>query len=285
MLRIKIFDVAHGNCAYVVTPNNQTIMIDAGHDGDNGMFPWREIRAHHDTIRKENLTLFVNSNADHDHVSNLHEVYPQLSPRILRKNPTIDSALINREKEQPLTNGLEALCTMCDRYTSTVADPDFGGVTVRSFHTPFADAGDTNNASLATFVNYGSFSTLFPGDLEAKGWRLLLQQPDFVEMLKGVTVFVASHHGRENGYCPEVFTEAGCNPFVFIVSDKVIEHGTQEHNHYAQHARGFSLKGQERKVLTTRRDGAIYLESNGLDRHVVSVGEEARMDGLRAPAL
>lgn len=40
--------------------------------------------------------------------------------------------------------------------------------------------------------------------MEKAGWTILLQSPWFVQQLQGVTLFVASHHGGENGYCEEV---------------------------------------------------------------------------------
>ncbi len=78
-------------------------------------------------------------------------------------------------------------------------------------------------------------------------------------------MFVASHHGRASGFYDEVFTY--CKPSLVIISDgpqqetcvaddyrrKVVEPGWLVH----------SLSGGEsknRKVLTTRRDGAIQIE-------------------------
>jgi|GEM_PF-715376 hypothetical protein len=61
-----------------------------------------------------------------------------------------------------------------------------------------------NNLSLVTFVKCGHHKIIFPGDMETEGWRRLLQNPEFVHELNGVNLFVASHHGRENGYCEEV---------------------------------------------------------------------------------
>jgi hypothetical protein len=43
--------------------------------------------------------------------------------------------------------------------------------------------------------------------------------------LANTDILVASHHGRENGYCREVFDY--CHPQAVVMSDKSIVHDTQ----------------------------------------------------------
>jgi beta-lactamase superfamily II metal-dependent hydrolase len=117
---------------------------------------------------------------------------------------------------------------------------------------------DLNNLSLVTFLHYGDIHAVFPGDLEAAGWRALLQDFGFLVQLLRVNVFVASHHGRENGFCPEVFNV--CSPQVVIVSDGPLQHASQEMtDRYADQARGVYFGLERRKVLTTRCDGTIAI--------------------------
>ncbi len=262
MLQVKIFNVEHGNCAYLVTPNNETILIDAGHSSNEPFYPRHEIAKDLRQRGKDRVTMFINSNADHDHVSDLPGVLKDLAPAILYKNPTIDSALIRSVKTAPLTQGLEALCAMCDIYTHSVTTPDLGGVEFLTFHNPFYLAGDTNNASLTTFLFYGKLGIVFPGDLEERGWKQILQNVEFRSALGRVNCFVSSHHGRETGYCADVFSH--CKPELIVISDKPVEHGTQEHSLYQPHAKGVNINGQLRKVISTRNDGAIVLKANSL---------------------
>jgi len=272
MLQIKIFNVEHGNCAYIVMPNGETILIDAGHSSTNTLYPRHEITADLHLRDRNQVTMFINSNADQDHVSDLNDVVKDLKPKILCKNPTIDSQLIRSLKPAPLTQGLEALCTMCDTYNQPVDLPDFGGVKFKTFHNPFHECGDTNNASQTTFLFYGKFGIVFPGDLEEKGWKQILQNVEFRDALGRVNYFVSSHHGRETGYHADVFTY--CKPNVIIISDKSIEHETQEHGSYQQHAKGIILDGLLRKVISTRNDGAILIRSNSLGEATCLLGAE-----------
>jgi beta-lactamase superfamily II metal-dependent hydrolase len=112
---------------------------------------------------------------------------------------------------------------------------------------------DTNNLSLVLFLHCPGLSIVFPGDLEKPGWRNLLLRPDFQAHLARVNIFVASHHGRENGYLPEVFDY--CHPQVIIISDESKQYETQETN-YSNRASGIVWNATDtRKVLTTRKDG------------------------------
>lgn len=93
--------------------------------------------------------------------------------------------------------------------------------------------------------------------METEGWRQLLRNPAFVAELHGVNVFVASHHGRENGYCEEVLNLCPAIE-VFIISDKKMGYQSQETvDRYRAYARGFNYQGDIRHVLTTRRDGRM----------------------------
>ena len=46
----------------------------------------------------------------------------------------------------------------------------------------------------------------FAGDLERAGWEMLLLNAAFRRELALVRILIASHHGRENGYCEDVFS-------------------------------------------------------------------------------
>lgn len=94
----------------------------------------------------------------------------------------------------------------------------------------------------------------------------MLKLAEFRRMLGQIDVLVASHHGRESGYCSEVFDH--CRPRAVIMSDKAIVHETQGmtqtyRNHVIKHHPNgvrVSTTNKNRRVLTTRRDGWIQFE-------------------------
>ena len=104
----------------------------------------------------------------------------------------------------------------------------------------------------------GCTETCLSGSTEA-----LQRNPQVRGFLNRVNVFVASHHGRENGYCREVFDY--CKPSLIVMSDGAVQYDTQlMANTYGEHAYGEwfnTASGQERrKVVTTRNDGSIFWE-------------------------
>jgi beta-lactamase superfamily II metal-dependent hydrolase len=69
-------------------------------------------------------------------------------------------------------------------------------------------------------------------------------------------ILVASHHGRENGWCDEL--RQYCNPAFVVISDKGYQYDTQETwRRYQSIARGGLFRRNNRFVLTTRNDGRI----------------------------
>ena len=140
---------------------------------------------------------------------------------------------------------------------ATISSLDFPNVSHTLFHNNYGtDFQDTNNISLVTFLNCGGTHFVLPGDIATAGWTSLLKRRDFRESLRNVDYFVASHHGREDGYCADVFRY--CSPKAIIFSDGPIKYATQEMaNKYARHATGTVLNGEQRKVLSTRKDGGL----------------------------
>ncbi len=157
---------------------------------------------------------------------------------------------------------MEALLSMHDSYTGEVTNPpSFPNVTFESFYCTYPeDFRDTNNISLVTFLETPMSNFLIPGDIEKPAWQELLQNPNFCNRLRNVSVFIASHHGRTSGYCREVFDY--CSPRVVIFADGPRQYATQEEsNTYGAHTSGVSFEGRTRRVLTTRNDGAIHWHS------------------------
>jgi len=125
------------------------------------------------------------------------------------------------------------------------------------------DQYDTNNLSQVVFVEHLGTVICVPGDIEQKGWvALLKEEPTIKDWLRKTNVFIASHHGRENGYHADVFTY--CKPECIIISDKGIVHETQKDMSalYGTHVtgNGVPFNGNLRKILTTRNDGHLWLQ-------------------------
>ena len=190
-------------------------------------------------------------------------------------------------KDQGMRSGVKQAHAMLHAFGSgTIGNWDqwLGGVSWQAFYNPFGgEFHDTNNLSLAVFVSFGGFTILFGGDMEEKGWKNLLRLPAFVARLPAVQVYVASHHGRDNGCCDPLL--AHMLPELIVFSDGRKQHQTQETTGwYAQRARGIPDYGCQtnaligpplRKVMTTRKDGSLTIDVNANGTYWVTPSKRA----------
>lgn len=261
-MKIQIFDVEHGGCALVTADTGARILIDAGH---NGTTNWRP-STHLYNLRVSHLEQLVITNYDEDHASDLANVLGVVSVGVLTSNPSVSAADLRRLKRSGgIGNGIAALADLKGRYTASVSGtgPDFGNLSLRYFWNRYpADFDDENNLSLVVILKAHGLTICFPGDMEVAGWKNLLRNPAFVQAIGEVNVFVASHHGRENGCCDELFSCTNLQPAIVVISNSGIEHATQETvGWYRNRVTGINLNGERRHVLTTRRDGRVLIEA------------------------
>jgi len=270
-LRLRVWDVEHGMCAMLhhVTPSpggeiiGRIAMIDSGSTGD-----WRP-SAYLLSIGRTTLDYLIITNADQDHMSDLARLEQAgIAVKVLIRNPSYTGEQFRQIKLEggPLTADAEWYAAACSKYTAPVSEPFnqyMGGIHAATFWNRYPEFKNTNDLSLAVFIKYGGFSILFPGDLEKPGWKALLENPAFREELSKITVLVASHHGRENGFSSDTFLF--CVPRAVVISDKPMEHATQETvpNYRSVTSEAgvvVSTTGKTRHVLTTRRDGWIQFD-------------------------
>lgn len=271
-MRIRVWDVEHGACAMVqhIQPvpggvvAGRLAMIDAG----TGV-QWRPSTYIRDGLGRNDLDYLFITNADQDHMSDLQGLQDAgITVKTLFRNPSYTGDQLRRIKlgGGPLTSAAQWYINACGSFNQSAGEPFdqyMGGITATVFWNSYPSFTDTNNLSLVVFIRYGGATFLFPGDLERDGWLALLARPDFRALLGGVSVLMASHHGRENGYCQELFNF--CQPHAVVISDKQIIHDTQrtvpDYRAVVRDA-GVMVKttGKRRHVLTTRRDGWIQFD-------------------------
>lgn len=264
-MRLRIWDVQHGSCAMVQHVNGQyggrLAMIDSGSADD-----WRPSTYIRQALGRNRLDYLFITNADQDHMSDLRGLQDEgVYVDTLIRNPSYSGQQMQAIKALggPLSNDALWYVGACDTYSAPTDIPfnsNMGGIQMSSFYNSYPVFTNTNDLSLVVFIKYGNFKILFPGDLEKAGWRALLQRPDFRAELRGTDVLVVSHHGRENGYCRDIFDYF--MPSAVVISDKPIEYETQQTvPDYRRVVREMGVRVRttmkDRHVLTTRRDGWI----------------------------
>lgn len=249
-MKFEILNVEHGFCAYAIAEDGGVLLFDCGHSATCRPSTYLLAQGKN-TIHR----LFV-TNYDEDHIVDLPLLRKLFDINILTRNSSVNSSQLRDIKTPPLSSAMNTLINMIDTYTGNVSigQLDLRGIQVQKFYNKYPTFTDTNNLSLLIFLDIGGVCFALTGDLERAGWIELLKNSQVCELLRRVNIFVASHHGRKNGYCSEVFNY--CCPKYIIFSDGPVEYDTQEMaGVYGQHAIGGLYNGQERKVLTTRKDG------------------------------
>ena len=260
-MEIRIFDVEQGFCAYVIADNGNVILIDCGMNSSTGFSPSTYL------VRNgcRGIEKLVITNFDEDHIADLPALIRTGMPiQVLTRNNTISGEALRSLKLEggPISAAMESFLSLHTTYNQPVTSPpNFAGVVENFFFNPYPSFTDTNNLSLVAFLHYQNIHIVFPGDLEKDGFLELLKNDAFKQALRETNVYVASHHGRDNGCCEEVANYLQ-NVFYVVISDKGYQYDTQKTlPFYSRIAKGGPF-GQEplRKVLTTRCDGRIDFE-------------------------
>jgi beta-lactamase superfamily II metal-dependent hydrolase len=278
---LRIWDVEHGACAMLHHLQNgvagRLAMIDSGDTAE-----WSPSACIRYGLNRTILDYLFITNADQDHMSDLQGIWDRgINVPVWFRNPTLGPEIFRKIKEQsgPLTRDARRYLQNLSGMTVPVSQPFdeyMGGITSRVFWNSYPQFTTTNDLSLVVFIKFAAFQILFPGDLEEAGWLALLRNPDFCAELANTDILVASHHGRENGYCKQVFDY--CRPQAVVMSDKSIVHDTQlmaqvyRNEVMKHHPQGVivATTGKRRHVLTTRRDGYIHFAVNAQSRFTIT---------------
>jgi hypothetical protein len=124
---------------------------------------------------------------------------------------------------------------------------------------------------MVTVVDFGTLTFLFPGDLEAPGWQVLLQRQDFLAACERPghwRVLVAAHHGHVSGvYKPflDLF-----KPDITLISGPYGDEHTDRATYEACSA-GCVINDsgdntcRSCKVLTTKTNTYVRITSDGTE--------------------
>jgi beta-lactamase superfamily II metal-dependent hydrolase len=165
-MQIEIFDVGHGQCAVITTPNGRRMMLDCGDRWGDDRFWTPSLHFFQQTI-----DLLALMNLDEDHLRDFRNMMHDCTVPWVLSNPTIGS----REFAALKKDGAQAVAAWLAQPKNPLPGPqlDFGDVQIRWYYPFFVPGAEnkTNDLSLAVIAQFGAFKILFAGDLEVAGWR------------------------------------------------------------------------------------------------------------------
>ncbi len=281
-MKFITYDVEHGSCHVLRIPNESedVMMFDAGSKED--FSPAVHLKTSWGISKLRWLHL---SHLDSDHLTDISKIAEMWeSPAITTLDyPSVSESTILLHHNNELPAPIEVFYEFRKRFGGHVPSLghegyDWGGVRFATFQNSEAHFKDLNNLSSVVFIDYRGTTILLPGDLEYQGWLKHMENPDFVYWLERVDILVASHHGRESGFCSELFDPnmGKCSPILTIISDKGVS-DTSVSDKYRAVTQGINFTKNDgsvvtRRVLTTRNDGAISVDVDNEGRLNVRYG-------------
>jgi beta-lactamase superfamily II metal-dependent hydrolase len=260
------WDVQHGNACYISSPIGQNIAIDLGvgsYSGVNKTFSPLLYLKNNWQVRRLDAALITHPHRDHlDDIGN----FDALNPRVLYRPKHLTHEEIRAGNKAEDSEILEKYFDVDNRYSDPIRPEENpfnekvnGGMLVQYFTPSKCARTNLNNHSIVTVVGFANSKIIIPGDNEAPSWNELLENPHFVAAITGADILLAAHHGREAGYCENIFKYF--SPRLTIVSDGRFS-DTSATNRYSSKSLGWKVYKrsggtEERKCVTTRSDGVI----------------------------
>lgn len=268
-LIIKFYDVEHGSCTHIITPNGKHFVVDLGTKDDHSVCKYLKDVHLHDTATIDYLLL---THLHEDHIKDLPnlDVY-HINPRILYRPKKAFDLTYNTAKDNDNYKRIVEKANQLNRaYNQPINEetdpknPDYnGGVTIKLFTPNDNDITDEdpNSYSCVVTLEYLGYKFVLTGDNPANILKnMVLEDEELRTAIKSATVLLAPHHGRDGEFCEEFVKIV--NPRVTVISDSTIKYKSQEYSAqlYANHTRGVKWGGKNRSVFTTRSDGTITFE-------------------------
>ena len=265
-MKIIFYDVEHGSCCHIITPNNKHILIDVGSKTEKSII--EHIKKKYFQYNYGTIDELIITHPHEDHIYDLPNLYEKLKPRVLHRErdafdiiPTQNTYLhkriaevanlMNASYNQPLNN--DELPTEFENNGGV----SFEFISPKSIWTTKQDLNTFSNIIIVSAYGYKFVLT---GD-NPKSILQKMMDSDYDNIsskIKNATVLLAPHHGRTGEFCKDFFECV--NPQLTVVSDKSIEYSTQNDTAILYKGRGANLFGKDRYVLTTRNEGTITFD-------------------------
>lgn len=267
-LRILIHNVGHGQAVHAFTPDGKVVVIDLGTSRDFSPLIWLGDQT-------KTIDSLVITHPHGDHIDEMLLIKKHgLKVRQFWRPKWLPKEDVYAANQADYQDKLDAYFEMSDRYSHPIKDGELvgdpkvtGGVTIKEFASSNCGTSNINNHSGVVVFEYLGARIVIPGDNEPPSWKELLKKPDFVSMVEDAHVFMASHHGRQSGYCPELFAALNdAAPRLCVISDGRVQ-DTDATQRYSYHAEGWSVGSrsspgneEDRYCVTTRTDGVVDIE-------------------------
>ena len=181
-LEVYFFDVGQADCIFSLLPNGQTMLIDAGNNGD-GIRLVQEIR----NLGVDTIDYLIGTHPHEDHIGGLDDIINNFNIKNLyMPNKTTDTRTFEDVVNAIANKNLQITKPIPGSMIYQDAD-----LKIKILAPNSPDYNNLNNYSIAIRMDYKNNSFLFTGDGEKEVEDEILAQNFDVD----VDVFKAGHHG------------------------------------------------------------------------------------------
>ena len=260
---INFYDVEHGSCTHIITPNGKHILVDIGSKTNSSISSY--IKNKYFGNYDGNISALIITHPHVDHIYDLPQLLKVLSPLVLYRPRGAFDIIPTQHTE--VNKEITDCANRINREYNNPIEPDEnpldsknnGGVDIKIISPLdiWTTKDDLNTFSSVVIITYGNYKFVLTGDNPKSILQNMIEEnyQDIKSKISNATVLLAPHHGRTHEYCDSFFRVV--NPYLTVVSDKSIVHSTQEETAKLYKGRGAKLYETERYVLTTRNDGTI----------------------------
>lgn len=280
VLRVILFNVQHGFCAFLRSPTGLTLMIDCGKTED--FSPVEHVLKHElsGTVKhnRYSLTKLIITHPHDDHIEDIARLTSKLEPASIQRQQYNWDAIKAPGTSDDEYENLDHYKEWQKKY-SQPADTLDRGMDIQTFSLSPSSAYAldkakyVNNSSIVTVASFKgtehSERFLFAGDVETAGWEALLKRDDFKRAISATDFYIASHHGHSSGFSAELYKAMGRAPILNLVSVHSRDENVDSRYSNKEFACGVKFGGEPRYMLSTRKDGSIFIDVNSAGKYSV----------------
>ncbi len=247
VLSIHMIDVGQGESILIITPNNKTILIDAGEQSEG-----RRVKAYLTKNRINKIDLIIGTHPHSDHIGGLSEII---------KSFEVEKIIMPKKLHTSAT--FEKLPTTIESKGLTISAPqqnkfvEFDENIKLHFLGPIKDYGDNLNLwSIVFRLDYKDKSFLFTGDMEEEAEIDLIDTYDKAALR--ANVLSVGHHGSNTSTSKQFLDYV--NPEIALIS-------LGNDNPYGHPHREVIKRLEEASAFIYRTDlqGTVILLSDGIE--------------------
>jgi len=247
LLSIHMIDVGQGQSILIVTPNNKTILIDAGEQSEG-----RRVKAYLIKNQIKKIDLLIGTHPHSDHIGGLPEIINRFE---------VDKIVMSKKFHTSVT--FEKLLNTIESKGLTVSTPklnnfiEFDEDIKLHFLGPIKDYGDNLNLwSIVFRLDYKDKSFLFTGDTEIESEIDLIDT--YGKQYLETNVLNVGHHGSNTSTSDQ---------FLYYTSPEIALISLGSNNSYGHPHKEVidRLEQANACIYRTDLDGSIVLLSDGIE--------------------